>query len=147
MRAAGKVWFMENWFEWYCEQLSKTKKWAAYRERFLCPCCYMPTLKERAEFNICWLCFWEDDGQDSDDAKVIRGGPNADYSLEEARRNFVEFRTMFRPSDTHAFSSQQKRRPTIDLLYGAFTDAILSGSENVWLDALKIEAKTREERE
>src|SRR5690606_15709062 len=41
-----------------------------------CPCCGHPTLGERAGFEICPVCFWEDDGQDDVDAHVERGGPN-----------------------------------------------------------------------
>jgi len=43
------------------------------------------------EFEICPVCFWEDDGQDDHDADHIRGGPNGMLSLTEARRNYVAF--------------------------------------------------------
>jgi hypothetical protein len=36
-------------------------------------------------------CFWEDDGQDDHDADEVRGGPNADLSLAQGRRNYQEF--------------------------------------------------------
>lgn len=39
-------------------------------------------------FEICPVCFWEDDGQDDHDADHVRGGPNRGLSLTEARRNF-----------------------------------------------------------
>lgn len=42
-----------EWFEWYCGQLDKQKSWAKFRDRFLCPCCYMPSLDERAGYDIC----------------------------------------------------------------------------------------------
>ncbi|WP_130881421.1 CPCC family cysteine-rich protein [Streptomyces syringium] len=41
-----------------------------------CPCCFQQTLEERANFEICPECGWEDDGQDDADAHVVRGGPN-----------------------------------------------------------------------
>jgi hypothetical protein len=76
--------------------------------RVTCPCCGYPTIIERSAFEICSLCAWEDDGQD-DDARlgnvtgaapdVVTNGPNHDYSLTEARRNFAENVTSFRPSD------------------------------------------------
>ncbi len=75
----------DEWLKWYMEQVVKNKTWPKYQEKYLCPCCYMPTLDERAGFDICTICFWEDDGQDTDDAEIIRGGPNHDYSLKEAR--------------------------------------------------------------
>ncbi|MFF1543720.1 CPCC family cysteine-rich protein [Streptomyces sp. NPDC058291] len=53
-----------------------------------CPCCGFLTLDQRAGFDICPVCFWEDDGQDDDDADRVRGGPNGRLSLTEARRNF-----------------------------------------------------------
>ena len=39
----------------------------------------------------------EDDGQGDEDADEVRGGPNSDYSLSEARRNFDQFRVMYAP--------------------------------------------------
>lgn len=56
--------------------------------RFKCPCCGYPTLDERAAYDICVLCNWEDDGQDDPNADEVWGGPNAGYSLTEARKNF-----------------------------------------------------------
>ncbi|WP_318646704.1 CPCC family cysteine-rich protein [Variovorax sp. VRV01] len=53
-----------------------------------CPCCRHITLAERGGYEICPVCFWEDDGQDDDDASVVRGGPNGSLSLAQARENF-----------------------------------------------------------
>lgn len=55
---------------------------------FACPCCGYLTLGERGAFEICAVCFWEDDGQDEHDADAVRGGPNGRLSLSDARRNF-----------------------------------------------------------
>jgi hypothetical protein len=55
-----------------------------------CPCCGHATLTERGGFEICPVCFWEDDGRDNDDADQWRGGPNS-VSLREARVNFLRF--------------------------------------------------------
>ena len=41
-------------------------------------------------FEICPICFWEDDGQDHHDADVVRGGPNRSLSLRNARANYAE---------------------------------------------------------
>jgi hypothetical protein len=41
-------------------------------------------------FEICPVCFWEDDGQDDHDADVVRGGPNRSLSLRDARGNYAE---------------------------------------------------------
>ena len=56
-----------------------------------CPCCGFLTLGERNVFEICPVCFWEDDGQGDVDADEIRGGPNRLLSLTAARRNFRAF--------------------------------------------------------
>lgn len=48
---------------------------AGYR----CPCCQFRTLHERGGFELCPVCFWEDDGQDDQDACNIRGGPTASF--------------------------------------------------------------------
>jgi tRNA threonylcarbamoyladenosine biosynthesis protein TsaE len=54
-----------------------------------CPCCGNVTLPERGAFDICPVCFWEDDGQDDADADIVRGGPNGALSLTDARRNYT----------------------------------------------------------
>ena len=54
-----------------------------------CPCCGCRTLSERGRFEICEVCFWEDDGQDDYDADVVRGGPNGSLSLTQARANYL----------------------------------------------------------
>ncbi|MFY3745243.1 CPCC family cysteine-rich protein [Anaeromyxobacter sp. Red801] len=53
-----------------------------------CPCCGYATLSSRGSDEICPICFWEDDGQDDDDADDERGGPNR-VSLTAARLNFL----------------------------------------------------------
>jgi hypothetical protein len=129
----------EEWFHWYVAQTGKEKKWSKFRHRFLCPCCYMPTLDERAGFEICPICFWEDDGQDSDDAATVRGGPNADYSLKEARDNFENHHTMYRPFDKNAFNRVMNKMPIKKKMYQAFTRAIKTSTEADWVKALSIE--------
>jgi hypothetical protein len=56
-----------------------------------CPCCGFLTLSERSSYEICPVCFWEDDGQDEHDADVVRGGPNRKLSLTIARENYRSF--------------------------------------------------------
>jgi len=131
----------KEWFDWYVEQLGKEKQWATYQDRFLCPCCFMPTLDERCGWDICPICFWEDDGQDTDDADVVRGGPNHDYSLKEARENFEKYNTMYRPSDKDAFARENKTMVLRMELYHAFCTAVNSGFEIDWKRALKLERK------
>ncbi|HLJ26475.1 MAG TPA: CPCC family cysteine-rich protein [Candidatus Angelobacter sp.] len=61
------------------------------QKSYLCPCCRFKTLHQRGGYEICQVCFWEDDGQDDHDADEARGGPNDKLSLTEARRNFQQF--------------------------------------------------------
>lgn len=55
---------------------------------YSCPCCGELTLPERGGYDICPVCTWEDDGQDEHDADIVRGGPNGDLSLADARGQF-----------------------------------------------------------
>lgn len=64
---------------------------AAENGPYLCPCCGQLTLAERGGYDICPVCYWEDDGQDDHDADVVRGGPNAALSLNRARQNYQQF--------------------------------------------------------
>ncbi|MEU4773653.1 CPCC family cysteine-rich protein [Micromonospora sp. NPDC023644] len=55
-----------------------------------CPCCRCITLDERGMYQICVVCFWEDDG--SDDASAHEpSGPNGSLTLAQARENFARF--------------------------------------------------------
>ncbi len=60
-----------------------------------CPCCGYPMLSERVAFEICLLCWWEDDGSDDAGEHARPGdldrpsGPNH-ITLREARENFEE---------------------------------------------------------
>lgn len=96
-----------NWFHWYGDQLERGNiKPVEAGVKYSCPCCGYPTLSQRGGFEICALCFWEDDGQDEHNAELVLSGPNHDYSLTEARRNWERHQTMYRPDDTRAFTLQ-----------------------------------------
>jgi SepF-like predicted cell division protein (DUF552 family) len=104
----------KKWFDFYVKQLGSIPKsdFKKIDNYFLCPCCRFPTLNERAGFEICFLCNWEDDGQDDDNAALILGGPNQSYSLTEARQNFSHFLTSYRPSDTYHFERTTVKKST-----------------------------------
>jgi len=53
-----------------------------------CPCCGYFTLDARCSWEICIICFWEDDGQDDFDADKVFGGPNGEHSLTHYRIEF-----------------------------------------------------------
>jgi Cysteine-rich CPCC len=75
------------WFYGYIDRINAQPTDLPLR----CPCCYCKTLSERGHYDICQICFWEDDGQDDYDADVVRGGPNGALSLTEARDNYRRF--------------------------------------------------------
>ncbi len=83
----------KKWFEWYVDRVANHSVSAEPREgiRYRCPCCGCRTLPERGGYDICPVCFWEDDGQDDEDADTVRGGPNGRLSLTQARANFAKF--------------------------------------------------------
>lgn len=95
----------KRWFDFYVDQLASAPKtdFEKVDDYFLCPCCHFPTLSERGAFDICFLCNWEDDGQDNHNADLVLGGPNQSYSLTEARHNFRHYLTSYRPTDTYHF--------------------------------------------
>lgn len=128
-----------QWFKFYVESVSKQKEWQMFKGRFICPCCKMPTLEERTIYDICSICFWEDDGQDSDDADNIRGGPNGSYSLTEARSNFEKYFTMYRPEDKRPFERESKTRTERTILYNAYKKAIATDSDIDFEKALQEE--------
>lgn len=59
--------------------------------RYRCPCCYFKTLEERGGYDICPVCFWEDDGQDDEDADTVRVISPNHMSLTQARDNYRRF--------------------------------------------------------
>lgn len=56
-----------------------------------CPCCGYQTLHSRGAFEICPVCYWEDDGQSELDIATVRGGPNGKLSLRDAMINFARY--------------------------------------------------------
>ena len=60
-------------------------------ELISCPCCGSRTIGERGNYEICKVCWWEDDGQDNKNADEIFGGPNYEISLSKGRYNFIKF--------------------------------------------------------
>lgn len=59
--------------------------------KYKCPCCGFYTFNERPDgsYDICPVCFWEDDYIQLNDENFA-GGANK-VSLVQARKNFLEF--------------------------------------------------------
>ena len=105
--------------------------------RFLCPCCGYPTLDDRATYDICVLCNWEDDGQDDLDANLVIGGPNSDYSLTEARENFRKYLVMYSPDrDMRITGYDTKEEATVKKELIEVYNEIMKEKNSIQLDKL-----------
>ena len=59
-------------------------------ERYPCPCCgHLVFGDPPGSFEICPVCFWEDDGLQLEFATTLAGGANG-ISLADAQRNYAE---------------------------------------------------------
>jgi hypothetical protein len=59
--------------------------------RYRCPCCGYRTLDAPETLGLCPVCWWEDDGQEDEDAYEVRLTVNGQLSLSEARLNYSQF--------------------------------------------------------
>ena len=76
-----------TFFDHYIEQIegptALPPSLRRYHVRYACPCCGYPTLGDRGMDEICYLCSWEDDGQDES------------LSLSRAREKFATYEVMY----------------------------------------------------
>jgi len=61
----------------------------ALQTRFRCPCCGYKTLETADALALCPVCWWEDDGQEDEDAAEVRLTVNGQLSLNQARAHFA----------------------------------------------------------
>lgn len=73
-----------------------------------CPCCGYRTLDERGGYDICPVCFWEDDGTSDVDR---HSGPNH-MTLREARANFQRFGAVTEADLAHVLPDGKQRYPS-----------------------------------
>lgn len=110
--------------------------------RFQCPCCYYPTLHEEDDDEICYLCGWQDDGQDDPYADEVWGGPNKDYSLTEARENFKKNYTQYRDK-IHILGQSDKVIMTKKTLINEYEKLKTMNDENsmkqLWKKVMSLE--------
>ena len=71
------------------EEGKKKDRSERHHEKYRCPCCGYFTLEEVGTYEICPVCFWEDDPSQENDPEM-EGGAN-ELSLLESRKNFREF--------------------------------------------------------
>jgi hypothetical protein len=69
-------------------------------ERVTCPCCGYLTLTAPADYEVCPVCAWEDDGASTRRPLTWDGNPNG-ISLAEAQRRYRRYGATH-PNDPHA---------------------------------------------
>ncbi|MGO1060120.1 CPCC family cysteine-rich protein [Planococcus sp. FY231025] len=106
-------------------------------KREKCPCCGFPTLQNRGQNEICRLCDWEDDNQDESVSAEILGGPNGDYSLKEARRNFKKNLHMYRGISKHSSMGTNEVKVRLMLAYERLEKNNQESED--WTEILKLE--------
>ena len=74
-----------------------------------CPSCGYLTLSERCSWQICPICFWEDDGQDDFDADTVYDGPNGKSSLTSYRIKFFDEFEKFKTENKESESINELR--------------------------------------
>lgn len=72
-----------------------------------CPCCGYRTIGTRGEYQICKVCFWEDDGSDEPDR---HSGPNH-MTLAEARQTFARLGAVSEADLKHVLPDGRERYP------------------------------------
>lgn len=60
------------------------------RKKNACPCCGYLTLAHRGEYEICPVCFWEDEWYQQLHPEAVTGANN-ELSLLQARENYLAF--------------------------------------------------------
>ncbi len=83
-----------------------------YQEKYACPCCGYTTLDRQPTdtFQICPVCFWEDDGVQYEDPDY-KGGANT-VSLRQAQHNFRTFGASDKESLPYVRRPTDDERPT-----------------------------------
>ena len=84
---------IDETFEKQLNELEKSGEWKTKNpigDELQCPCCDYFTLGERGNYEICPICFWEDDGLAIKQLDVP-SAPNSGLTLREARSNFIKF--------------------------------------------------------
>jgi hypothetical protein len=71
----------------------------------ICPCCGYRTLEQSGNYEVCRVCFWEDDGGFDPDGF---SGPNH-MTLRQARENFAALGAVSEPARRHVLRDGTQR--------------------------------------
>jgi len=77
--------------EFLCKKLNIDKIIGESIKLESCPCCGNRTIGERGNYEICKVCWWEDEGQDNQHSEQVMGGPNYEISLVMGRYNYLTY--------------------------------------------------------
>ncbi len=70
-----------------------------------CPCCSFLTLSGRGDYEICPVCFWEDDGSDD----IGSYSPCNHMFLKDGRSNFARFGTVDQDVEFRQSANERRR--------------------------------------
>ena len=110
--------------------------------QYPCPCCGYPTLHELGGYDVCWVCDWEDDGQDDPHADEVWGGPNGYLSLTDCRRAYeqnVEKGKYFKPWGWDNPVAQRALHGRFEALSAMLRTDDAEELNRLWQTALDIE--------
>lgn len=82
-----------------------TRVLGAVEPRERCPCCGYLTLEQRGMYEICPVCFWEDDGGEEPDRVSV---PNR-QTLRDARESFARIGAVSESALTHVLADGRER--------------------------------------
>lgn len=103
-----------------------------------CPCCGRKTIEKRGDFEICIVCWWEDDGQDNKNADEIWNGPNYEVSLSQARFYFITI-GIYNPKQNYLKEDQeQKEKYPLGRKFEILENGSLVEKEVEWKSSIKF---------
>ena len=77
--------------EFVCQKLNIKNIIGKPIEMESCPCCGFKTIDKRGDYDICKVCWWEDYGEDNENAENKMSGPNYGISLALGRYNYLVY--------------------------------------------------------
>lgn len=104
--------------------------------RYPCPCCGLPTIDEPGIYDICAVCWWEDDGHDGESPY----SPNR-VSLARARANFRANLSMFAAGEEpEGFADSEEQKARKRALLSSF-ELLRSDTDSGSQEAIREEIK------